>query len=231
MRRIAQFLLAVLLLVPGFLHSEVLYLKDGSVLKGRVVSMDPDTLYFETSFGSKLAVHRGKVARIELEADSARSMQKPAVGLQLQTAAEAGTLSVSFEKFEVTSRIVVKRGDDREVLEKANAIEQVLAADGKKVHSVVDSLTDKAVRNGPATMLRNDAKPQAFDVALAPGFYRCVISFGNTRGSDHADRFDPAPLDRRLVIDPVRIDPGQRTEVRVGMKRKWTGKSELFKVE
>lgn len=231
MKRVVIVLFGVSLVAAGTLESEVLRLKDGSAIRGRVLKMDADTLHFETSFGSRIAVHRDKVAAIDLDETGASAPSgPPPAGAHLQSA-EPGTLSVSFDKFEVTSRVVVERGGERESYERENSVELSLLVNGKRIYSVIDSVTDKTVRNGPETVLRNDMRPRDFDVAVAPGIHRCVVAFGNTRASAYTELFEPAPLDRKLVLDPVRIEPGEKTHVRIGMKRKWTGKTELVRIE
>jgi hypothetical protein len=231
MKRAWLFVMCLFLAAPGYLQSEALRLKDGSVIKGRLVRVESDTLYFETSFGSTVALHRGTVARIDFEEGLAPSAGEPPAEYSLQTTAEAGTLSVSFEKFKLTSRIVVKHGGDQKAYARENSIGQSLVVGDRTVYSVVDSITDKTVRKGPDTVLRNDVEPVDFRVALAPGIYRCAVVFENVLASAYVDVFDPSPLDKRLVLDPVRIDAGSTSHVRVGLKRKWTGKTELVKLD
>ncbi len=233
MKRFIPLLLCASLVVPGLLKSESLRLKDGSVLNGRLVKVEQDTLYFETSFGATVAVHRGKVSRIEFDESAVRSSNEPPAFLSIHTSERPGSLSVSFEKFTLTSRVVVPRGGDRESYERENAIELALEVDGQNTYSFVDSTTDKTVRNGPETVLRNDIEPHDFGVAVSPGLYRCVVGFRNSRASAYVERFDPRPLDQKLVFDTVRIEPGKTTYIRVGLKRKaWlVGKTELFKID
>lgn len=231
MKRMVVLVFCASLAVSGHLRSEVLHLKDGSVLKGRLVKMELDTLYFETSFGPRMAVPRGRVARIDFDENWASPSGRPGSGAAVFTASEPGTLAVSFEEFELTSRIVLERGGSRAACERENTLEMTLVVNGLKVYSTVDSLTDKTVRKGPETVLRNDMRPRGFEVPLAPGIHRCVVAFGNTRASEHVELLDPGPLDKKLVLDPVRVDPGRTTHVRIGMKRKWTGKTELVRIE
>jgi hypothetical protein len=211
------------------LKSEVLYLKDGSTLKGRLVKVDQDTLYFETLFGSAFRIHREKVSRVDFVEGLIPA--SPGIDSQVHVDEEPGTLHVSFEKFTLTSRIVVERDREREAHEQENAIEQVLLVDGKQVYSMIDSTTDKVVRMGPETVLRNDVQPVDFKIALAPGLYDCAVVLANSRASVYVKQFDPAPLDRKLILDNVDVRPGEATHVRIGLKRKsWrSGKSELYK--
>jgi len=233
MKRARLILFCALMLVPGSLASESVYLKDGSVLKGRLARAEQDTLFFETSFGSFLAIHRGQISRIEFDEGLAGlSGEPPAVGVP-HPSELPGSLSVSFEKFTFTSRLVVPRSGDPPAYERENAIEQSLMVEGRNVYSYVDSVTDKTVTDGPETVLRNDIEPRDFEVALPAGLYRCVIGFRNSRASAFVERFDPDPLDKKLILDTVRIDPGRTTHVRIGSKRKsWiVGSRELFRID
>ena len=77
--RIRMFLLmSTLVLLPALTQSEVLYLKDGSSIQGKLKRLVNDTLYFETSFGSSIRVPREQVVRIDF-ADSP-TIQPPGAG-------------------------------------------------------------------------------------------------------------------------------------------------------
>ena len=149
-----------------------------------------------------------------------------------RVSAEPGTLFVAFENFEVTSIIVMKRGLDRESFERENSIEQALTVSDRKVYSVIDSTTDKVIKTGRETALRNNMKPRELRVALPSGLHHCVVSFKNSRMEEYGDSFDPKPLDRELHIENVQIEPGETFVVRVGMKRKKWGvtKTVLYRV-
>jgi len=218
MKRMLLLLVCSCVFGAGLLESETLYLRDGSAVKGRFVRMAQDTIYFETSFGPLVRVHKEKVSRIDFVDGRAPALLDSASPIHVS--AEAGTLDVSFEKFELTSRIIVERDREREAHERENAIEQALLLGDKKVYSVVDSTTDKIVREGPETILRNDMRPRDFKVAVAPGLHRCAVVLANSRASVYVDRFDPAPLDKKLTLDNVDIKPGETTYIRIGLKRK-----------
>jgi len=218
-------LVCVILALPAFLKSEMLRLRDGSAINGRLLRMQGDTLYFRTSFGTLLAVHRSGVAGVDFD-----SMSTAARVLEnARTSAEAGTLVVDFEDFQLTSRIAVERGGDRGLYAGRNAIEERILVGNRAACSFIDSTTDKTIREGPKTVLRNDIEPKDCRVALAPGLYRCSIVFFNPHASALPAAFEPSPLEKKLVVDPVRIEAGQATTIRVGLKRKWPGKSELVR--
>lgn len=231
MKRILVLLACSCVFGAGVLESETLYLKDGSALNGRFVKMAEDTVYFETSFGSMMRVHRAQVTRIDFLDEKGAPPVSPPGSAPVHVSEEPGTLMVSFEKFELTSRISVERNRERAAHERENAIEEALVLGDAKVYSLIDSTTDKVVREGPDTILRNDMKPHDFKVAVAPGLYPGSLVLGNTRASDYVERFDPAPLDKKLVLDNIDIKAGKTTHIRVGLKHKsWRiGKTELFK--
>jgi hypothetical protein len=230
MKRAVLFLLCAGFLVPVLLRSETLYLKDGSVVKGRFVKSERDTVFFATSFGTSIRVHKDKVARIDFGEGQAPS--ESAVDSLIRTTEAPGTLLVTFEDFELTSKIVMERRGNQREYEKENAIEQAVFVDQRKVHSVVDSTTDKVVRNGPETTLRNDARPVELRVPLAAGVHQCSIIFSNSRAKEYGERFDPSPLAKKLVLDGIQVKPNQTTALRVGLKRKsWRiGKTDLVRI-
>jgi hypothetical protein len=230
MKRFVLFLLCVAFCLPVLLKSETLYLKDGSSVKGRIVKTENDTVYFETSFGASIRIPKDKVARIDFEGVLPQTQPQP--DSTMRSVEEPGTLLVSFDDFQLTSRIVMKRRGDKSEYERENSIEQALFVGEKKVFSAVDSTTDKIVRQGPETVLRNDAKPVEMRVPVTPGVHQCTIVIGNTRASLHVDSFDPSPLSRRLVLDGIGVVSKQTTALRVGLKRKaWRiGKSELVRI-
>jgi hypothetical protein len=230
MKRAVLFLLCAGFFLPVLLRSETLHLKDGSVVKGRFIKTERDTIFFETTFGTSIRIHKDKVARIDF--GEVPAPPESAVDSTMRTSEAPGTLLVTFDGFELSSRIVMERRGNRGEYERENAIEQALFVDQKKVHSVVDSTTDKTVRNGPETTLRNDARPVDFRVPLAAGIHQCSIVFSNSRAKEYEERFDPSPLSKKLVLDGIQVKPNQTTALRVGMKRKpWrVGKTELVRV-
>ena len=229
--RFRLFLLVILAVaIPAILMGETVYLTDGSTLKGKLKKLENDTLHFETAFGATVKIPKANIARIDL--DSAGAVTPPGPALT-GTTAEPGTLRVVFEEVKFTTRINVKRNRNREDVERENSIEQRLLVGSKLVHSYVDSLTDKVIRNGPDTTLKNDFEAAEIKVVLEPALHHLTLSFGNTRANQYVDQFDGKPLERELLIDNVQIDPGTTTRIRVGMKRKKWGvsKSELYVVK
>lgn len=231
MRRLLFLLLCMGLFLPGLLVSDTLYLKDGSIFKGVLIRVTGDTVYLETSFGSEIRVPKADVRRIDF-VDSLE-VPVPEGRAVVPVSSDPGTLMVTFEDFKVTSKIVMKRGRDEEGHERENSIEQALMISERKVYSVIDSTTDKVIKEGPDTKLRNDMKPVDFRVVLPSGLHHCTLVFANSRVAEYGDRFDPRPLERRLDMENINIEPGETYLVRIGSKRKKWGLSKgvLYRVD
>jgi hypothetical protein len=232
--RFRIFVFAMLAVVlPVLLMGETLYLTDGSTLRGKLKKYENDTLHFETTFGAMVKIDKSKVARIDFDGSGLVPVPGPSGADAGFKDAAPGTLQFAFEGVKFTTRINVKRGKDREAVERENSIEQRLLVGGKLVHSYGDSVTDKAIRNGPETTLRNDFEAQDFKIVLAPDLYHLTLVFGNSFADQFADQFDSKPLERELLIDNVRVEPGRTMRIRVGMKRKRWGisKSELYVIK
>lgn len=222
-------ILCLVLFLPGLIRGEVLYLKDGSSIQGKLLRFVNDTLYFEASFGSEVRIPRDQVVRVDFSASGA-AIQQPGTG---QTSVPwenelAGTVLVSFEKFEVTSRISVHRDQNKAALLRTNAIECALYIGPLKAFTAVDSVTDKTIREGPDTVYRNDMAPKEFQVAVAPGSYQCRLYLRNVVGPGLEDSFVGDPLQKDLLVQNVKVLPGETTQLTVGMKKKMLGSPKLF---
>jgi hypothetical protein len=223
-------LVSGLVFLPALTQGEVLYLKDGSSIQGRLQKMVNDTLYFETSFGSSIRVPREKVSRL----DFAESPMIPAPGAAVipPESSVPGTVMVSFEKIQLTSKVSVNRGKNEQEILRANWIECAWYMGSDKVHSQIDSVTDKTIREGPETRYRNDMTPHDFKVAVPTGSYQCRLIIRNIVPEGYDGSFDGGPLEKRLLIENVKVLPAQTTQYRVGMKRKMKiGSPQLFVFE
>jgi hypothetical protein len=218
-----------LVFLPIVTQSEVLYLKDGSTIQGKLKRLVNDTLYFETSFGSSIRVPRAQVARIDFA--DAPLVQPPAAGaaaVGVQSSVP-GTVMVSFDKVKLSSKVSVERGKDEAAILCANRIECALYMGSDKVYSQIDSVTDKTIREGPETRFRNDMVPQDFKVAVPPGSYQCRFFIGNVVPEGYEQRFVGDPLDKRLLVENVEVLPARTTQLRIGVKRKMKiGTPQLF---
>lgn len=217
--------------LPAMSRSEIFRLKDGSNLQGEFVRFVNDTLYVKTSFGAEIPIHKSAMLRIDFADDiptglpfGAGAMQQPIpmVGGPAESA-PAGSLQVIFDKFSLTSEVIVYRGKNRRKLERANAIESYLLVDGEKKHSAIDSTMDKEIRVGPETKVRNHCEPHGYLVVLPAGTHHLKFGVGNVEADDYAEAFPDGVLDKTLVLDDFVIAPGHTSQVRIGLKKKFKG--------
>lgn len=230
--RFKRFILVFALIgFPVLAMGDVIYLKDGSRIKGRVVELVRDTLTIETTFGSRLKVARSEVVSVDFVEGVERVT--PTSPPEVEQVSDApGTLLVYFDKFELTSRISVHRDKDRQGHERANAIDQVLMVNGEIAWTYTDSVTDKVIHKGVETVLKNDFTPHPMRVVAPIGKHRCTIQIANTYEGDYNDRFVDK-IDKKIHIDLVAITPRETTVIRLGLrKRKWgLGGTELVQLE
>lgn len=231
MRALIAIVVTGALLFPAVSQSAVFYLKDGSTLQGVFVRLNNDTLYVKTSFGVLVPIHKSLMNRIDFA--GIPTGVAPAIGITgrqpgaqdavpLQSA-ELGTLQVVFDRFSLSSEVIVHRNKHRAEIERANAIESFLIVDGKKQHSEVDSVTDKVIRKGPETLIRNKMQPSGYKVVLAPGARHCEFGIGNTFVGAYESSFPDGLLEKRLIQDDFVIEPGHTTQIRIGLKKKYRG--------
>ena len=230
--RVWKFLtLSLVMFLPVLTQGEVLRLKDGSSIQGKLLRLVNDTLYFETSFGSEIRVTRDKVLRIDF-VEPGSTLVYPPTQPTPQQSSLPGTVMVSFEKFKVTSRVTVHRGKDEEAIIRANSIECAFYIGPSKMFSAVDSVTDKEIREGPDTVYKNDMRPERVKVAITSGSYQCRLFLRNWLLADYKDSFIGDPLEKELLVENVKVLPGQTTQLRIGMKRKRKiGSRQLFVYE
>jgi hypothetical protein len=209
----------VALPAPG--RGDVVRLKDGSTLKGRVLSLRGDTLTVRTSFGSDLRVPRASVAVISFS-DTLAPPPAPASGSGAASAGQGGgtgQIAVMFKDRDLSSKVVVVRGKDEAQRLRANWIELVLVVDDQVVYTAVDSTMDKTIYNGPERVYKNDAELEDFEVELPAGMHHIAVVVRNRGGGDHDDWFDGEPLELMLPLDNTTITAGKTYRVKVGISR------------
>ena len=205
--------------IPTLIYGEILHLKDGSTIKGKVISFEGDTLHFKTSFGSVLRIHKDNVLRIDFTDEP--MVTPPVTGGPTST--KPGSLIIRFSKMKLTSKISVHRNQDREGHELENAIEQSLTISGKKVFSRVDTTTDKIIYKGPETVLKNEFEPVEMRVGMPAGIYQVTIVIANPYVDKYTKSFPDEPLYKDVFIDAILINAGGFTVVQVGKRRKRLG--------
>jgi hypothetical protein len=197
---------------------DIVKLRDGSTLKGRVVSIVDDTLSVETGFGALLRVPRAAVILVSFT-DSLP--EKPTAPASVEPAPGSGTgrVAVTFVDDKVSSKIGVVRGRDRAARLRANSIELRLSADGRVVHTWVDSTMDKTIYNGPERVYKNTAELEDFEVELPAGLHHLELVVRNTGYEEYADAFDGDPLQMTLPLDNIQVVADRSVRIKVGISR------------
>ncbi len=228
---------AAVVLTPAVLRGEVLYLKDGSTIRGSVVELVGDTLTFDPAFGGRMRIARSLISSIVFSDASASIPVLPGAGVENRAATgkveENGFLAVSFKDKSVSSKVVVESATDEARLLRANWIVQALVVNGDTVFCRVDSTTDKTIYKGHARQYKNDAELNDIEVPLASGVYRCFLAAAS-RGADWKGvEFEAYPLDLSLAVDNLQIFPGRTTRVEIGIKkgRFRLGKPEFYRIQ
>ena len=220
--RVALCLCALALFsMPVLVASEVLHLKDGSTLKGKVVSFVADTLVFEPSVGGRIRVPKSEIVRIVYGESDTPGRGEPAIDPASGASAGPGRISIVFNDRDLSSKIAIpsnQRGRKTELL-RANWIAQYVLVGPDTVFARVDSTVEKIIYEGHDRVYKNSIELTDVDTSLVAGVYRCVIGVRNTSLSEHEVYFTEGPLDLRLVVDPVPVYAGRTTTVEVGVKR------------
>ena len=221
----------VLLAAPSILLSDILYLKDGSRIPGRVISFEGDTLFYAPSYGGKISVHRDEVAKIIYD-ESEDTGTMPVTKTQ---PTGPGVVSVTFKDDKLTSKIkeTKKTKKFKEELLKANWIEQLLIIGRDTVYSRVDTTMDKTIYQGHEKLYKNTIRLEDMTATIESGVYQCVVVIRNLGAETHKDAFDEGPLDLRLEFQTVGIHPDQTTRLQIGIKKGMLrlGRPKLYQVE
>ena len=221
MRRLIVTLLGLALLIPVLSLGEVLYLKDGSTLKGKLLRVEEDVLVFKTSFGAEVRIDREKIARL-IFSDSLATLTPAPVPV---AASGPGSLMVAFEDVKVSSKISVHRGKDLEGLLRANWIKTSLIVNGQEAWAKIDSTVDKKIRYGPDTHYKNVAEASNIKIGLPAGQYQCEAILRNVGLDDYKDSFVDRPVDYSIILSNVVIRPNETTVIQLKHKGKKLGLS------
>ena len=224
---------AALWLPPALASGEVVRLRDGSTLRGRLVSVVADSLTVRLSAGPRVTLHRSQVLAIDFDdaAGIAAAGQVPPVAAP--AVAGKGTIYVSFKDREVSSKISIEHKRDWDAHVRSNAIVVELLVNGVVVHAAVDSTTDKTIYKGHTTQLRNDAVLEDFSVEVPAGAHQCEVIVRNFDEDTYREDFDDKPLHAALVIDSFEVPAGSGGRIEVGIDKGTLkmGKARLYRVE
>lgn len=213
---------ALALLLPAVVPGEVVRLKDGSTLKGRLIKVEGDTLTIRLSIGSPIKVHRDQVESIvfsdSITADPARTMPGASVAAPVVPAG-VGTIAVKFEDRKVSSKITIEKKKNWDEKVKSNEILVEFVVDGAVVYSKVDSTIDKTIYLGQEKQLKNDAELADFEVKVASGKHLCKLVVRNRDPDTFHDSFDPEPINLVLDFDAFTVDPGEMVRLDIRMDK------------
>jgi len=206
------------LVVPAILQGEILYLKDGSELKGKVVSFEGDTLVFAPNFGGRITVHRRDILKLVLDESGASESTptgKPAKG------GGPGVISVVFKTDKVNSKIAVtKKTKGKEAaIERANWIEQLLIVGSDTVYTRIDTTMDKTIYKGHEKELKNTMRLEDIRVTVNAGVHQCFVVVRNLGAKEYAGEFREGPLEMMLEFSTVGVYTDQTTTLQVGIAK------------
>ena len=216
--RLVAFALAFsALVIPSILQSAIVYLKDGSELRGDVVSFEGDTLVFAPSFGGRLKIYRGNILRLIFDDSEAPG---PAASKK-EGAAEPGWISVVFKDDKVSSKIQItnKTKAHEPELERANWIQQMLIVGSDTLFSRVDSTMDKTIYKGHEKELKNTITLENMKGKVDAGVQRCVVVIRNVGADFYESEFSEGPLDMVLEVETVVVYAGKTTSLQVGLSK------------
>ncbi|MDH4038311.1 MAG: hypothetical protein OEX18_07535 [Candidatus Krumholzibacteria bacterium] len=237
MNRLAVLALAGVMLLPALASGEMVRLRDGSSLRGRLLAVEGDSLILRLAIGPRVKVHRAQVLAIVFDDSlAAAAMASTPAGPGVAGTPEyqgMGNISVAFKDRRVSSKISIKYKKDWDAHVRSNDIVMELLLDGERVYSVTDSTTDKTIYQGHITQLKNDMTLEDFSVEVPAGRYQLTVVVRNADETSFASAFDPAPLHAAMVIDEleVRTDRGARVEVGIDRGLLKAGKARLYRVE
>lgn len=218
-------------LLPAAVPGEVVRLKDGSTLKGRLVRVEGDTLSVRLDLGSQIKIYRALIESIVFSDSLIVDPARPAVSVVVPAAPTGvGVIAVKFEDREVSSKITIDKKKNWDAKVRSNNIVVEFIVDGVVAYTAIDTTTDKTIYLGQDKQLKNVAELKDFTVQVAAGSHRCELVVRNRDPDTYRQDFDPAPLNAVLDLNEVTIKPGgiQRVDVRIDKGMLRTGSPKLY---
>ncbi|HXV13853.1 MAG TPA: hypothetical protein VEC56_06570 [Candidatus Krumholzibacteria bacterium] len=223
------------LLLPAIVPGEVVRLKDGSTLKGRLMRVEGDTLTIRLSVGAPIKIHRSVVESIVFSDSIPPSPPAQAVvsgaGVPPADPVGVGTVSIKFEDRNVSSKITIDKKKHWDEKVASNAIVVEFVVDGVVKYTAIDTTTDKTIYLGHDKQLKNDTELADFDVQVPAGTRRCSLVLRNQDPDTFRDSFDPAPLNAVLDLGETYVRPGGlvRVDVRIDKGLLRTSSPKLYR--
>jgi hypothetical protein len=207
-----------ILVVPSILSGEILYLKDGSEIRGKTVSLKGDTLTFAPDFGGRIKVHRQDILRLVFEESESGVTTRKEV---TQPAAGQGVMMIVFEDNKLTSKIKItnKTKKIENDLIKANWIEQLLIVDADTLYARVDSTMDKTIYDGHEKLYKNTIHLEDMSARVDPGVHRCLVVVRNVGADTYKDEFAEGPIALSAEFEMANVHANEQTELRVAIKK------------
>lgn len=209
------------LMIPAASSGEIVKLRDQSVVRGRLMQVEGDTLVFKSTFGT-LRFHRQQVISIVFD-DSAESaaIVPPAATTSPATTAPAGKgrIEVVFKDRELSSKIGIDLKKDWDAHVSSNHILVELLVDGRVVHTDADTTMDKTINKGHKTVLKNDIELADFGVDVESGLHHAKIVVRNRDTITFRGDFEPEPIDMVVPFDNIEIRPGEVYRLDVGISK------------
>jgi hypothetical protein len=210
---------ALALLLPAVVPGEVVRLKDGSTLKGRLIKVEGDTLTIRLSVGAPIKVHRDQVESIVFSDSMSTSPVRTVPAAPAVVAAGVGTIAVKFEDRKVSSKITIEKKKNWEEKMRSNDIVVEFVVDGAVVYSKADTTMDKTIYMGQEKQIKNDAELADFEVKVPGGKHLCKLVVRNRDPDTFHDSFDPAPLNLVLDFDTFSVDSGDIVRLDIRMDK------------
>ena len=240
MKRHSRFALWMMALavvsVPAVTAGDTVKTTDGSVLKGRVIRLDRDTLSVESTFGGVLRIPRSRIVWISfgdsVTTPESGSSQIATVDPTVSTGGD-GELGVTFKNRVISSKIVVTKRKDLAGHLHANGIQQFLLVDGDTAFSYVDTVMDKTIYKGPDRVYKNTIELKDMFVNLSPGDHQIFVIVRSVGYDQYEDRFENGPLNVEFLLGDVQVHSARTTLVNIGISTGTLrmGKPRLYKVE
>ena len=209
------------LMIPAASSSEVVKLRDQSVVRGRLMSVEGDTLVFKSTFGT-LRFHRDQVISIVFDdtAESVAIVSAPPAGSP-NTGAPAGKgrIEVVFKNRELSSKIGIDLKKEWDEHVKSNHIIVELLVDGRVAYTTADTTMDKTINKGHRTEIKNDIELADFGVDVASGLHQAKIVVRNRDTITYRKDFEPEPIDMVVPFDNIEIRPGEVYRLDLGITK------------
>jgi hypothetical protein len=209
------------LMIPAASSSEVVKLRDQSVVRGRLVSVDGDTLMFKSTFGT-LRFHRQQVISIVFDdsAESVALVPAPTTTTPNNAApAGRGRIEVVFKDRQLSSKIGIDLRKDWDEHVRSNHILVELLVDGRVAYSTADTTMDKTINKGHRTELKNEIELADFGVDVESGLHHAKIVVRNRDTITYRKDFEPEPIDMVVPFDNLEIRPGEVYRLDLGISK------------